>query len=154
MTKISHTKKLKNAKKPFWSKIVWEVFVLTQIQQLKQQHSLASWKQTILAQQNSGLTAAEYCRQQNIKYNAFYYWQRKIREDFAASALQMAPKDERVPEFATLATATVTATVQTATLPSMLKLSCGPVSLEVNEQTSSKLLARTLACIKDVFSVC
>ena len=127
---------------------------MTQIQQLKQQHSLASWKQTILAQQNSGLTAAEYCRQQNIKYNAFYYWQRKIREDFAASALQMAPKDERVPEFATLATATVSATVQTATLPSMLKLSCGPVSLEVNEQTSSKLLARTLACIKDVFSVC
>ena len=40
---------------------------MTQIQQLKQQHSLASWKQTILAQQNSGLTAAEYCRQQNIK---------------------------------------------------------------------------------------
>jgi hypothetical protein len=154
LTKISHTKKLKNVKKPFWSKIVWEVFVLTQIQQLKQQHSLAYWKQTILAQQNSGLTAAEYCRQQNIKYNAFYYWQRKIREDFAASALQMAPKDERVPEFATLATATVTATVQTATLPSMLKLSCDPVSLEVNEQTSSKLLARTLACIKDVFSVC
>lgn len=58
---------------------------MTQIQQLKQQHSLASWKQIILAQQNSGLTAAEYCRQQNIKYNAFYYWQRKIREDFAAS---------------------------------------------------------------------
>ena len=48
---------------------------MTQIQQLKQQHSLASWKQIILAQQNSGLTAAEYCRQQNIKYNAFYYWQ-------------------------------------------------------------------------------
>ena len=66
---------------------------MTQIQQLKQQHSLASWKQTILAQQNSGLTAAEYCRQQNIKYNAFYYWQRKIREDFAASALQIPQKD-------------------------------------------------------------
>ncbi len=62
---------------------------MTQIQQLKQQHSLASWKQIILAQQNSGLTAAEYCRQQNIKYNAFYYWQRKIREDFAAAALQI-----------------------------------------------------------------
>ena len=127
---------------------------MTQIQQLKQQHSLASWKQTILAQQNSGLTAAEYCRQQNIKYNAFYYWQRKIREDFAASALQIHKKDAPAPEFATLATATVTATVQTATLPSMLKLSCGPVSLEVNEKTSRDLLARTLACIKDVFPVC
>ena len=44
---------------------------MTQIQQLKQQHSLASWKQTILVQQNSGLTAAEYCRQQNIKYMPF-----------------------------------------------------------------------------------
>jgi hypothetical protein len=123
---------------------------MTQIQQ----HSLASWKQIILAQQNSGLTAAEYCRQQNIKYNAFYYWQRKIREDFAASALQITKKDESAPEFATLATVTITTTVQTATLPSMLKLSCGPVSLEVNEQTSSKLLAKTLACIKDVFPVC
>ena len=127
---------------------------MTKIQQLKQQHSLASWKQTILAQQNSGLTAAEYCRQQNIKYNAFYYWQRKIREDFAAAALQITQKDEPTPEFATLATATVTTTVQAATLPSRLKLSCGPVSLEVNEQTSSELLARTLACIKDVFPVC
>lgn len=46
---------------------------MTQIQQLKQQHSLASWKQTILAQQNSGLTAAEYCRQQNIKYCGLRY---------------------------------------------------------------------------------
>ena len=127
---------------------------MTQIQQLKQQHSLASWKQTILAQQNSGLPAAEYCRQQNIKYNAFYYWQRKIREDFAASALQIPKKDAPAPEFATLATAAITTTVQTATLPPMLKLSCGPVSLEVNEKTSSDLLARTLACIKDVFPVC
>jgi len=127
---------------------------LTQIKQLKQQHSLASWKQIILAQQSSGLTAAEYCRQQNIKYNAFYYWQRKIREDFAVSALQIPQKSAHAPEFATLATATVTATVQTATLPSILNLSCGPVSLEVNEQTSSELLAKTLACIKEVFPVC
>ena len=124
---------------------------MTQIQQLKQHHSLASWKQTILAQQNSGLNAAEYCRQQNIKYNAFYYWQRKIREDFAASALQIPQKDAPAPEFATLATATVTATVQTATLPSMLKLSCGPVSLEVNEQIQRELLARIRDCFKDVF---
>ena len=127
---------------------------MTQIQQLKQQHSLASWKQIILAQQNSGLTAAKYCRQQNIKYNAFYYWQRKIREDFAAAALQITPKDEPAPEFATLATATVTTTVQASTLPSRLKLACGPVSLEVNEQTSSELLTRTLVCIKEVFPVC
>ncbi len=77
------------------------------------------------------LGAAEYCRQQNIKYNAFYYWQRKIREDFAASALQIPKKDAPAPEFAMLTTATVTATVQTATLPSMLKLSCSPMSLEV-----------------------
>ena len=36
------------------------------------------WKQVILAQQQSGLKAREYCRQQYIKYNAFYYWLRKI----------------------------------------------------------------------------
>ena len=78
----------------------------------------------------------------------------KFAKIFAASALQISQKDEPAPEFATLATATVTTTVQAATLPSRLKLACGPVSLEVNEQTSSELLTRTLVCIKEVFPVC
>ena len=30
-------------------------------------------KQLVIAQQQSGLSVTEYCRQQDIKYNAFYY---------------------------------------------------------------------------------
>ncbi len=62
------------------------------------------WKKVILAQQQSGLKAREYCRQQDIKYNAFYYWLRKIREEFQHSKdtprrIYLAPMDLRIASF-------------------------------------------------------
>ena len=51
---------------------------MTQIQQIKHRQSIDYWKQVILAQQQSGLKAKEYCRQQDIKYNAFYYCSAKF----------------------------------------------------------------------------
>ena len=35
---------------------------MTQIQQIKHRQSIDYWKQVILAQQQSGLNAKEYCR--------------------------------------------------------------------------------------------
>ena len=119
---------------------------MTQMQQIKHQHSMKYWKQILIAQQQSGLPATEYCRQQDIKYNAFYYWLRKIREELAETTSGT--------RFAVLSTAAVTTTVQALSQPSRLKLSCGPVMLEITEQTSRELLTQTLRCIKDVFPVC
>ncbi|SEH43454.1 IS66 family insertion sequence element accessory protein TnpA, partial [Selenomonas sp. KH1T6] len=62
---------------------------MTQIQQIKHRQSMDYWKQVILAQQQSGLKAREYCRQQDIKYNAFYYWLRKIREEIVEGMPQL-----------------------------------------------------------------
>jgi len=127
---------------------------LTQMQQIKHQHSMEYWKQIVIAQQRSGLPATEYCRQQDIKYNAFYYWLRKIREELAEAVPQLPVETTSGPRFAVLSTATVTTTVQALSQPSKLKLSCGPVMFEITEQTSRELLTQTLQCIKDVFPVC
>ena len=54
---------------------------MTKIQQIKHRQSVEYWKKVIAAQRSSGVDATEYCRQQNINYNAFYYWLRKIRQD-------------------------------------------------------------------------
>ena len=109
-------------------------------------------KQLVIAQQQSGLSVTEYCRQQDIKYNAFYYWLRKIREEALESLPQLPEKSTTNPQFAVLSATTVMAAVQTQS--SSLKLFCGPVSLEVNEQTSNEMLMQTLRCIKEVFGIC
>lgn len=36
------------------------------------------WKDKILEQRKSGLSAASWCRQKNVVITAFYYWQRKL----------------------------------------------------------------------------
>ena len=60
------------------------------------------WKQVILAQQQSGLKAREYCRQQDIKYNAFYYWLRKIREEIVEGMPQVKAETAAETQFAVL----------------------------------------------------
>ena len=127
---------------------------MTQMQQIKHQHSMKYWKQILIAQQQSGLPATEYCQQQDIKYNAFYYWLRKIREELAEAVPQLPAETTSGPRFAVLSTAAVTTTLQALLQPSKLKLSCGPVMLEITESTSRQLLTQTLRCIKDVFPVC
>ena len=109
------------------------------------------WKQVILAQQKSGLKAREYCRQQDINYNAFYYWLRKIREEIVEGMPQLKAEPTDETQFAVLSASTVTASVPVSTAPASLKLSCGPVVLEVTEQTSQALLMQTLGCVKEVF---
>ena len=124
---------------------------MTQIQQIKHRQSMDYWKQVILAQQKSGLKAREYCRQQDINYNAFYYWLRKIREEIVEGMPQLKAEPTDETQFAVLSASTVTASVPVSTAPASLKLSCGPVVLEVTEQTSQALLMQALGCVKEVF---
>ena len=124
---------------------------MTQIQQIKHRQSIDYWKQVILAQQQSGLKAKEYCRQQDIKYNAFYYWLRKIREEIVEGMPQLKAEQIAETQFAVLSATDVTASVQVRGETASLKLACGQVVLEVTEHTSQDLLRQTLSCVKDVF---
>ena len=124
---------------------------MTQIQQIKHRQSIDYWKQVILAQQQSGLNAKEYCRQQDIKYNAFYYWLRKIREEIVEGMPQLKAEQIAETQFVVLSATDVTASVQVRGETASLKLACGPVVLEVTEHTSQDLLRQTLSCVKDVF---
>ncbi len=42
---------------------------MSKIQQIKHRQALAYWKQVILAPQQSGLNATEYCRQQDMNFD-------------------------------------------------------------------------------------
>ena len=51
----------------------------------KRNHSLHYWQRHIRTQQESGLSRAKYCRQQNLSYHALTYWQKKLGKPSPAS---------------------------------------------------------------------
>ena len=55
-------------------------------QLVAQQIRLQQWSQAIHARNESGLTVKEYCENNNISENAYYYWLRKIRESTIEAA--------------------------------------------------------------------
>ena len=44
----------------------------------RRNHSRHYWQRHVRAQQESGLSQAEYCRQHNLSYHALTYWRRKL----------------------------------------------------------------------------
>jgi len=53
-------------------------------------YRMAQWAEILQERAASGLTIREYCEKTMISVNAFYYWQRKLRE-----ALLAASEEER-----------------------------------------------------------
>jgi len=120
---------------------------MTQIQAIKHQHALEHWKKVVLDQRASGLNATAYCRENNINYNAFYYWLRAIREDL----VKQQPK-ETTPQFAALSDASTVPALTSN--PSGLLLRYGPVSMEISENTSPELIRSTLRILREVMPSC
>ncbi|WP_303814424.1 hypothetical protein [Selenomonas ruminantium] len=83
--------------------------------------------------------------------NAFYYWIRKIREDFVEDMPDLPAVASAETQFAVLSAASVTASLSLSGSHSALKHFIGPVVLEITESTSREWLLRTLGCVKDVF---
>ena len=55
-------------------------------QLVTQQIRMQQWSQIIHAKNESGLTIKEYCENNNLSENSYYYWLRKIRESAIEAA--------------------------------------------------------------------
>ncbi len=51
-----------------------------------QQIRMQQWAQVIHAKNESGLTVKDYCEQNSLSENSYYYWLRKIRESTIEAA--------------------------------------------------------------------
>lgn len=72
---------------------------MTEIQRAKREVSMRFWQKTILKCRASGLTIAAFCRQHDLNANAYYYWQRQIRQNLLQEqtlAIDSAPKTQSV----------------------------------------------------------
>ena len=104
-----------------------------------------------MANNHSGLTIDEYCNQNGLSRNSYFYWLRLIREEV------LVPQ-QSTPGFVELSLPTENHTVIPCVNPisvpkserSQLTLSVNGIVIQVNDTTSSDLLARTIEVIRHV----
>jgi putative transposase len=65
------------------------------VQKITADYRLSQWAKVIQAKHESGLTVKEFCLTAGINKNAYYYWQRKLREA-ACEELSIAEKTKDV----------------------------------------------------------
>lgn len=119
------------------------------VRSAKRKLCIQQWQEIIRDRNNSGLTIDEYCNQNGISRNAYFYWLRLIREEalkpqqetsgFVELSLP-AENNNEIPA--------VTVIPVPEQENSQLILSVNGVTIQVTDNTSSALLARTIEVIK------
>lgn len=116
---------------------------------VKRNYRIQQWKAIIQDRNNTNLTVDEYCKQNGLSRHSYFYWLRIIREE----ALKQ-PSDSGFVELSLLADngseiSMVTPIPVEKPTPSQLTLSVNGITIQVTENTSSALLAKTIEVIKN-----
>ena len=101
-----------------------------------------NWAALIKARQESGQTVKEWCSNNDVSINAYYYWLRKLRK--AAIELSVGPAGSHT-EFAKVPMSTMQGSSDTP-----LRITRGDTVFEVTNDISDHLLL----FLKEVISVC
>ncbi|MBO6129269.1 MAG: hypothetical protein J6P79_10280 [Pseudobutyrivibrio sp.] len=102
------------------------------------QAKLNDWANTIREQQANSLNVTEWCQSNGIAKAQFYYWKRKLKDQFVEAQLP-----DIVPLNTPVAQQCCTTNTTFEKL-STLKLSIGSITIEITEDTSDYLLAKVL----------
>lgn len=119
---------------------------------ITRKYKLEKWKAIITNQMASGLTAAEYCRQEDLPISTFFYWKRTIRQELIA---QMDTQVSKPAIVEVPLTVSETPLEEAQPAPPIeqnkLTLKWASVTLEVYPDTPQKLLRETLQTLREVF---
>ena len=122
---------------------------------ITRKYKLEKWKAIITNQMPSGLTAAEYCRQEDLPISTFFYWKRTIRQELIAQMDTQVSKPAIVEVPLTVSGTsleeTPSASPATPIEQNKLTLKGASVTLEVYLDTPQKLLREMLQTLREVF---
>jgi len=99
----------------------------------------ANWRRHVEAWRESGLSQADYCRQQNLNRKTFSLWTRRVRDDLSMS------KDSPLELISVQVTPSAPAVTAEAS-PILLRLAHG-AQLELSTAASPHWLAELLRCL-------
>lgn len=100
---------------------------------------LAQWSTLVQECMSSGLKVKDWCQQNNISKDAYYYWLRKVRE---AACTSLNTNFVRVPD------EYIPSSFQSS-FPTELTISIGSVTINVNSSTPQNLIRSTIQAIRN-----
>ena len=119
---------------------------------ITRKYKLEKWKAIITNQMASGLTAAEYCRQEDLPISTFFYWKRTIRQELIAQMDTQVSKPAIVEVPLTVSDTPLEEAQPAPPIEqNKLTLKWASVTLEVYPDTPQKLLRETLQSLQEVF---
>ena len=116
---------------------------------VKRNYRIQQWKAIIQDRNNTDLSVDEYCKQNGLSRNSYFYWLRIIREEAlkqpsASGFVELSLQAANDPGISM-----VTPIPAEKPAPSQLTLSVNGITIQVTESTSSSLLAKTIGVIKN-----
>lgn len=115
----------------------------------KRNYCIQQWKAIIQDRNNSNLTVDEYCKQNGLSRHSYFYWLRIIREEALKQPTSSGFVELNLPTDASLETSMITTIPIEKPTPSQLTLFINGITIQVSENTSSALLAKTIGVIKN-----
>ena len=110
-------------------------------QKVTAEYRLLHWMKVIQERQNSGQNIKEFCESTGISRNAYYYWQRKLREIACSQLAKPEESSDTIPG----------GWVQIATVSPMnssLKIEVGGCHIIVNNETDPELLQKVCRVLR------
>ncbi len=113
------------------------------------QAKLNNWANLIREQQAGEMNVTKFCESQSISKSQFYYWKRRLTEQFVESQLpDIVPISSLIPD-TRCTTFKSCPTPATISALSTLKLTIGDITLEITENTSDFLLAKVIKAVRN-----
>jgi len=120
------------------------------------QAKLASWASMFSDQKTSGLSVAEWCLQNNISKNKFFYWKRKLKDEVITSSLpdivqlSMTPSKSPSNEFSNLQTTRESCTSCATFQTSCARVYINGVTVEFDASASDGWIRSVLKAVRHV----
>lgn len=119
---------------------------MDKVMEVKTQFNKEQWLNIIKERQTSGLTIKAWCRQNNIRVNAYYYWLRRVRESACSEYLTEVQSDSQSPVvFAPLHTNEKVTSTQAPVI-----IHTQNADIEVREGSSLQILETVLTALKNI----
>lgn len=115
----------------------------------KRNYCIQQWKAIIQDRNNTNLTVDEYCKQNGLSRHSYFYWLRIIREEALEQSAESGFVELSLPAEADSQARSVTAVPVAKSEPSQLILTVYGITIQVTENTSPTLLARTIGVIRN-----
>lgn len=115
----------------------------------KHQFNLQQWKSIIQDCNASDLTINQYCEQNNLSRNSYFYWLKIIREEALEQSAVPGFVEVALPATQAVSVPVIEAVPSATPGESELTISVNGVSIIVTENTSAALLAKTIGVIRN-----